>query len=164
MERQPMSEIIKETIEQIKELADTKTVIGEPLTVAGGTTIIPVSAVNVGTGIGGGEYGSKKKAEKNDACTVISDKFGGGGGAGITIKPVAFLVISPDGETKLLNIGENTGYASATIMGAINGIDTALDKAPDLIDKVKGLFSGKKKDESKPDEVKTIIVTDEVEK
>lgn len=167
-DRQPMSEIIKETLEKIKDIADTKTVIGEPINVIEGTTIIPVSKVNVGAGIGGGEYGSKTQVKKDGDKSVLSDKFGGGGGAGITVTPVAFLVITPDGEAKLLNIGENTGYAGAAIMGAVNGIDAALDKAPDIIDKVKGLLGGKKskdgkaetKDKAKAEKEITVIYTD----
>ena len=158
-DRQPMSEVIKETIDKVKSLADTKTVIGEPMTLIEGVTIIPVSRVSVGAGIGGGEYGTKKDRKKADAEKVITDNFGGGGGTGITVTPVAFLVVTADGEAKLLNIGENTGYASAAILGAVNGIDAALDKAPDIIDKVKGLF-GKKKKAVKTAEAET-VVTDE---
>ena len=58
-ERQPMSEVIKETIDKVKSLADTKTVIGEPMTLIEGVTIVPVSRVSIGAGIGGGEYGAK---------------------------------------------------------------------------------------------------------
>lgn len=147
-DKQPMSEIIKETIDKVKNVADTKTVIGEPITLIDGVTIIPVSKVSVGAGIGGGEYGTKKNKKNTDAETTTTDNFGGGGGTGITVTPVAFLVITADGETKLLNIGENSGYASAAIMGAVNGIDAALDKAPDIIEKIKFLFKGKKSKES----------------
>ena len=45
----------------------------------------------------------------------------------------------------MLNIGENTGYLSNAILGAVNGIDSALDKAPDILDKLKALFGSKKK-------------------
>lgn len=150
--KQPMSEVIKETIDKVKSLADTKTVIGDPITLIDGVTIIPVSKVSVGAGIGGGEYGTKKDKKKADSEKTVTDNFGGGGGTGITVTPVAFLVITANGEAKLLNIGENTGYASAAIIGAVNGIDAALDKAPDIIDKVKGLFKTKKsKDEAEKD-------------
>lgn len=145
-EKQPMSEIIKETIDKVKNIADTKTVIGDPITLIDGVTIIPVSKVSVGAGIGGGEYGTKKNRKKTDAETTTTDNFGGGGGTGITVTPVAFLIITAGGEAKLLNIGENSGYAGAAIMGAVNGIDAALDKAPDIIDKIKFLFKGKKSD------------------
>lgn len=148
-ERQPMSEVIKETIDKVKSIADTKTVIGDPITLIEGVTIIPVSRVSIGAGIGGGEYGAKKDRKKSDSEKVITDNFGGGGGTGITVTPVAFLVITADGEAKLLNIGENTGYLSTAILGAVNGVDAALEKAPDIIDKIKALFKGKKQAEAK---------------
>lgn len=145
-EKQPMSEIIKETLDKAQSLADTKTVIGEPLTLVEGVTIIPVSRVSVGVGLGGGEYGERKVNKKNELAKSTSDNFGGGGGTGITVTPVAFLVITADGDTKLLNIGENTGYLGSALLGAVNGIDRALDKAPDILDKLRGLFGKNKKD------------------
>ena len=70
-ERQPMSEVIKETIDKVKSLADTKTVIGEPMTLIEGVTIVPVSRVSIGAGIGGGEYGAKKDRKKEQTEKVI---------------------------------------------------------------------------------------------
>ncbi len=151
-EKQPMSEIIKETLDKAQSLADTKTVIGDPLTLVEGVTIIPVSRVSVGVGLGGGEYGERKVNKKNELAKTTSDNFGGGGGTGITVTPVAFLVITADGETKLLNIGENTGYLGNALLGAVNGIDRALDKAPDILEKLRGLFGKNKKDADKTDE------------
>lgn len=160
-EKQPMSEVIKETIERVKSVADTKTVIGEPITLIEGVTIIPVSKVTVGAGIGGGEYGTKKNKKKVDAEVTTTDNFGGGGGTGISVTPIAFLVITADGEAKLLNIGENTGYASAAILGAVNGIDAALDKAPDIIEKVKGLFKkNDKKSEAVSEEAVVTVLSE----
>lgn len=147
-DRRPMSEIIEETIEKIKTVADAKTVIGEPITLIDGVTIIPVSKVSVGLGIGGGEYGTKINKKKADNEVKTADNFGGGAGTGISVTPIAFLVITSDGEAKLLNIGENTGYLSNTIMGTVNGIDAALEKAPDIIEKVKGLFKGNNKEQT----------------
>ena len=146
MEKQSMSEIIKQTLKQVTDIADAKTVIGDPITLIDGVTIIPVSRISVGTALGGGEYGNKKQNKKENEEKVISDNFTGGGGTGISIIPVAFLIITADGEAKLLNIGENTGYFSSAIVGAANGIDSALDKAPEIIEKVKDLFKNKKKD------------------
>ena len=143
-ERQPMSEVIKETLDKMKSVADTKTVIGDPITLIDGVSIIPVSRVAVGVGLGGGEYGARKDRKKTDTEKVITDNFGGGGGTGITVTPVAFLVVTADGQAKLLNIGENTGYAGAAILGTVNGLDAALDKAPDIIEKIKALIKGKK--------------------
>ena len=131
-EKQNMADTVKEAIEKIRSMADTKTVIGEPISIAEKTTILPVSKVSIGLGLGGGEYGK-------------SSNTGSGGGTGLTVIPVCFLVIDNEtGDTKLLNVGENTGYDGLGIISAVNGIDKALDKAPDIIEKIKVLF--KKKD------------------
>ena len=140
-----MKETIREALEQVKKIADTKTVIGDPIQIVDGVTILPVSKVTVGTAIGGGEYDNRKSTAKSANTTVVNGSFTGGSGAGITVSPVAFLVINKDGETKLLNIGENSGYLEATILGAVNGFDTALDKMPGIWEKLAGLFGKKDK-------------------
>lgn len=159
-EKQPMSEVIKETIDKVKSIADTKTVIGEPITLIEGVTIIPVSRVSVGAALGGGEYGAKKDRRKEQTEKVVTDNFGGGGGTAVTVTPVAFLVITADGETRLLNIGENTGYLGNAVLGAVNGLDAALDKAPDIIEKIKGLFRKKKGSKDAESTETTVVITD----
>ena len=159
-EKQPMSEVIKETIDKVKSIADTKTVIGEPITLIEGVTIIPVARVSVGAALGGGEYGAKKDRRKEQTEKVVTDNFGGGGGTAVTVTPVAFLVITADGETRLLNIGENTGYLGNAVLGAVNGLDAALDKAPDMIEKIKGLFRKKKDSKDAESTETTVVITD----
>ena len=159
-EKQPMSEVIKETIDKVKNLADTKTVIGDPITLIEGVTILPVSRVSVGAALGGGEYGAKKDRRKEQTEKVVTDNFGGGGGTAVTVTPVAFLVITADGETRLLNIGENTGYLGNAVLGAVNGLDAALDKAPDIIEKIKGLFRKKKDSKDVESTETTVVITD----
>ena len=159
-EKQPMSEVIKETIDKVKSIADTKTVIGEPITLIEGVTIIPVSRVSVGAALGGGEYGAKKDRRKEQTEKVVTDNFGGGGGTAVTVTPVAFLVITADGETRLLNIGENTGYLGNAVLGAVHGLDAALDKAPDMIEKIKGLFRKKKDSKDAESTETTVVITD----
>ena len=159
-EKQPMSEVIKETIDKVKNLADTKTVIGDPITLIEGVTILPVSRVSVGAALGGGEYGAKKDRRKEQTEKVVTDNFGGGGGTAVTVTPVAFLVITADGETRLLNIGENTGYLGNAVLGAVNDLDAALDKAPDIIEKLKGLFRKKKDSKDVESTETTVVITD----
>lgn len=159
-EKQPMSEVIKETIDKVKSIADTKTVIGDPITLIEGVTILPVSRVSVGAALGGGEYGAKKDRRKEQTEKVVTDNFGGGGGTAVTVTPVAFLVITADGETRLLNIGENTGYFGNAMLGAVNGLDAALDKAPDIIQKIKGLFRKKKDSKDAESTETTVVITD----
>ena len=134
----PLSEVIKASLESIKRVIDSNTVVGEPITVLEGTTIIPVSKISVGFASAGAEYnGNKETKAKN---------FGGGGGTGITMTPVCFIVIDKNGETKILNVDSNSGYTgNEGFAGIVNGVDTLIDKAPDMIEKIKSIF--KKKDE-----------------
>ena len=72
----PVSELMAETIEKIKEAVDANTVVGEPI-VAGEITLIPVSKISLGFGTGGSEMGGKTPKIMGE------NPFGGGGGAGL---------------------------------------------------------------------------------
>ncbi len=119
--------ILSATIEKIRDLVDTSTIIGEPIHADGGTTIIPVSKVTYGFASGGADFPSKDPKEL----------FGGGGGAGVTITPVAFLVIS-DGEVTLKHI---TAYDNAA--------ERVVNLVPEMFDKVTSLVNKSKKDSAK---------------
>ncbi|MBQ4208742.1 MAG: sporulation protein YtfJ [Clostridia bacterium] len=119
--------ILSATIEKIRDLVDTSTIIGEPIHAEGGTTIIPVSKVTYGFASGGADFPSKDPKEL----------FGGGGGAGVTITPVAFLVIS-DGEVTLKHI---TAYDNAA--------ERVVNLVPEMFDKVTSLMNKSKKDAAK---------------
>ena len=129
----PISEIIKTALENVRGIADTGTVTGTPISVAGGTTIIPISKISVGIASGGAEYSGKKQN------AAAKNKFGGGGGTGITVNPVGFLIISPAGDVKMLNISDTQSFetGAAEIISAVDGL---IDKAPDVVSKIKDLF------------------------
>ena len=90
-EKNSVSELMETTMTKIREMVDSNSVIGEPITTPDGVTLIPVSRVSLGFGSGGGTYGQ------------TSERFGGGGGAGVKIDPVAFLVIK-DGQTRMMPV------------------------------------------------------------
>ena len=92
--KQTVSELLGISIEKVKEMADVNSIIGDPIKLDDGTTIIPVSKVSYGFASGGSDLPSK----------YDKDLFGGGAGAGVSIKPEGFLVISHDG-----NGGEGDG-------------------------------------------------------
>ena len=121
----PVNEILGISIDKIREMADVNAIIGEPLALADGTTIIPVSKVSYGFASGGSDLPSK----------YDKDLFGGGAGAGVSIKPEGFLVISPDGAAKMV-----------TMEGKSDPISSALEKMPQIIDKVTGFINNRKKD------------------
>lgn len=136
MAETPISEIIRTSLENVKKMVDANTIVGEPMTVLENTVIVPVSKVSCGIATGGSDFGGKT-AEK-------SKNFGGGGGTGITVTPVAFLVISANGDVKMLNVGENSGFASGKVADTIATVDGIIDKAPDMVAKIAAMF--KKKD------------------
>lgn len=125
----PVSELLGISMEKIKEMADVNAIIGEPISLPDGTTIIPVSKVSYGFASGGSDLPSK----------YDKDLFGGGAGAGVSIKPEGFLVISPDGSAKMVTMEANS-----------DPISNAIEKVPAIIEKVSG-FIGKKKGEKAGD-------------
>ena len=116
--------ILTSTIDKIRDLVDTSTIIGEPIYAEGGTTIIPVSKVTYGFASGGADFPSKSN----------KDLFGGGGGAGVTITPIAFLVVN-GGEVTLKHI---TAYDNAA--------ERVVNLVPEMFDKVTGFINKTKKD------------------
>lgn len=114
------------TIEKIREMVDANTVMGDPITTADGTVLIPVSKISYGFASGGADVPTKKSDSKG--------AFGGGAGAGVTVVPVAFIVIK-DGDAKMLQIQAFEGST-----------DRIIGMAPELIDKITSMF---KKDKSK---------------
>ncbi len=133
----PVSDLLGISIEKIKEMADVNAIIGEPIKLPDGTTIIPVSKVSYGFASGGSDLPSK----------YDKDLFGGGAGAGVSIKPEGFLVISPDGAAKMVSME-----------GSSDPISSAIEKAPMVIEKISGFINKKKKG---GEEVEADGITDE---
>lgn len=123
MKETPVNKIMENTLEKMREMVDVSTIIGEPM-VADGTTLIPVSKVTYGFTSGGTDLPSKSNAEL----------FGGGGGGGISITPVAFIVIQND-KVRLMQIDNYTSSA-----------DRAISMIPELVDQVSQLLKSKNDD------------------
>lgn len=133
MGEHPIQGLMNTALQNIREMMDANTIIGEQITTADGTVIIPVSRVSYGFASGGSDFTNKSN----------KDLFGGGSGAGGTIMPIAFIVVS-NGEVKLLQISQNTTPA-----------DKAISLVPELFDKITALF-GKGKNKKKETETETI--------
>lgn len=144
-----LNEIIQTSLEKIKELSETGTVVGEPINTASGTVIIPVSKVSLGFASGGVELGNKQKRAADNAAQSRDPSFGGGGGTGLTISPVGFLVVSPDGNVNMLSVAP----PSVTAGNSISAVGDILEKSPDIIRRLKEVFSKEKSDEYKADRV-----------
>lgn len=93
--------LLREAMESIRTMVDVNTVIGDPFETGNGTVIVPLSRVCVGLAAGGGEYQIPPAGEKDDKRDY---PFGGGSGAGISVSPVGFLVTTPDGSVRMLNV------------------------------------------------------------
>ena len=121
------------TMDKIKEMVDVNTVIGDPIPTQDGTTVIPISRVSYGFASGGTDLPSKAQPNKG--------LFAGGSGAGITITPIAFLAVK-NGSVRILQIEP---YFSP--------VDRALEKIPDVMDKLNALvqnFRGEQPSQEEP--------------
>ena len=136
-ENSNLSELIGNALKSLKELSDSETIVGSPIVTASGVTVIPVSKLSMGFVGGGLDYGKKLKA-KPDVKEYSEGKpnFGGGGGTGVSLVPVAFLVVSAEGNVSVLPI---TNEASD------NALSNLIERAPAIFEKIKTKLSKKKK-------------------
>lgn len=123
-EKRTINEMLGVSLEKIKEMADTSAIIGDPITTPDGTTVIPISKVSYGFASGGSDLPSKYDKEL----------FGGGAGAGVSIKPEGFLVISPNGDVKMVTMDS----ANDPISSAVNAVPSIVEKIQSIIAKKKG--------------------------
>ena len=154
-QKNKLNELVDTALDNLRGLVDANTVIGTPIVTASGTTVIPVSKVSIGIAGGGNDYSQKAET----ASGKVS--FSGGGGTGLTMIPLGFLVVSADGSVELLNIANPTGKKSAEAIAKPapdlgSAIETVLDKAPEAISKIKDVFTKKKKDEPASDEMEVV--------
>ena len=141
MAESKLTDVIGTSLEKIKELADGETVIGDPIVTAGGTTVIPVSKVSVGLASGGLDYAGKKDS--------ANQNFGGGGGTGITVTPIAFLIIAADGGIQLLPI------TTPAQVGTVDKVTSHIEKSPEILSQLKNVFKKDKKEEKDKAEPET---------
>ena len=134
MKDQSASGILATAIDKIKDMVDCQTIIGDPIDAGDGIKVIPISKVTYGFASGGSDFPSKSAKEL----------FGGGGGAGVTISPVAFLVINK-GEVSVMYICEGSESSAERIIGMVPDV---VNKVGDIVNK----FNGDKK-ENKDDSV-----------
>ncbi len=120
MSENNLKSVMDTTMDKLRTMVDADTIIGTPI-VVGNVTLLPISRVSFGLATGGSDFPSKSGQEL----------FGGGGGAGVTVNPVAFICINGD------NVHMMPVYSE------MNTIDKAINMAPELIDKIKSLFDKK---------------------
>lgn len=130
-DKHELESLMRSTMENLRDMIDVNTVIGDIVETSDGTSIIPISKVSFGFASGGSEFGSdiplKKEEEKYP--------FGGGSGAGVSVKPIAFLIVK-DGMVRLQPVDYD------------NTVDRVVDSIPQVIEMVKEFFNDKKVDNS----------------
>lgn len=125
----PIEGLMKTAMESIKEMVDVNTVVGDAVETNDGTVIIPISQVACGFAAGGGEYEFHNGSKSPDI------PFGGGSGAGVSVKPIGFLVVRMN-DVRLLSVNGNSLA------------ERVVDLAPHFIDKIEGIMQ--RKDRSRP--------------
>lgn len=147
MSEHPIEGLMVTAMNSIQDMVDVNTIIGEPIETSNNIIIIPISKVGFGFAAGGSEFKGETLDEytKKDKEEAIQYRlpFGGGSGAGVSISPVAFLVVQQN-SVKLLPVS----HCSA--------VDKLLDYVPDLMEKVNSYLnkSMQNKKEEKKDEMK----------
>lgn len=134
-EKHQIGEIMGVTMDKIKEMIDVNTIVGEPIRTPDGITIIPVSKVSMGFASGGSDFVSKNQSGSKNP-------FGGGGGAGVNIAPVAFLVVNKD-RVRLLPVAPPPGGTAERVV----------EMVPEIVDKVANMIGKKKEDGETDNEV-----------
>lgn len=130
---------MESAINNLKTVMGADTIIGDAINTESGTVIIPVSKLSVGFVSGGLDYAGKVPEKQ-------SNNFGGGGGTGLTMTPVCFLVIDKNGKVEVLGVNSPARNHPDPVSDIIGFIE----KSPELISKFKEAF-GKKKDEETED-------------
>ena len=125
MAEHPIQGLMNVTMDKIRQMADSNTIIGKPIKTDDGTTILPVSRISFGFASAGTDFDGKNAANK--------DLFGSGSGAGVNIQPVAFLVVK-DGCVRTIQLSDGS-----------NTVDRALTMLPELVDKVSALLKKEEK-------------------
>lgn len=126
MSENNLKSLMDATMEKLRAMVDADVITGTPINV-GEITLVPVSRVSFGLATGGSDFPTKAQGQL----------FGGGGGAGVTVVPIAFIVISGD-NVKMM-----------PIYNELSSVEKAISMAPDLLEKAKELFPKKEKSEKK---------------
>ena len=132
MSEHPIESLMMTAMSSIQDMVDVNTIIGEPIETSNNIVIIPISKVSFGFAAGGSEFRGEtlKEYNKKDKDEEIQYKlpFGGGAGAGVSINPVAFLVVQ-EGSVKLMPVDHDSC------------LDKILDYVPDLMQKLNEMFN-----------------------
>lgn len=144
MPEHPIQGLMKTAMASIKDMVDVNTIVGEAVETPDGTVIIPISRVTFGFAAGGGDYEPEEAAAEQAAGS-----FGGGSGAGVSVRPVGFLVCSPTSGVRFMPVEGNVVY------------DRLLDLVPRTLDKIQEMMK-QKDNEAEMDELAGTVETSQL--
>lgn len=124
---QNLPNMLDNTIAKIREMVDSNSVVGEPISAGDGVTIIPISRISIGLAGGGSDFVSKNPNKQDNP-------FGGGVGAGVKVSPIAFLIIK-DGNVRMLPVATPANTTA----------DRLVEMVPDTLDKIAAFVDSRTK-------------------
>ena len=138
MEEHPIQGLMKTAMENIKEMVDVNTIVGDPVETPDGSVILPISRVGFGFAAGGSEFYSSSVGVSSEEADM---PFGGGSGGGVSIQPIAFLVVNKE-QVKVVPLDNQTHL-----------FERLIESTPAVIDKIQSMFGDGDRDrEYPPDE------------
>lgn len=136
-EEHPIQGLMTTAMENLQKMVEVNTIIGDPVKSPDGSLIIPVSKVGFGFAAGGSEFNSNQQGDSEATLP-----FGGGSGGGVSITPVAFLIINEQG-VKMVRLDQRTHV-----------YEKIIDAAPQVVEKVQQMMKDSPKNEKKNEEEK----------
>jgi sporulation protein YtfJ len=136
MSEHPIQGLMKVAMENIKQMVDVNTIVGDPVETPDGSVIMPISKVGFGFAAGGSEFVTDSEIEieggnRGDALNAkVALPFGGGSGGGVSITPIAFLVVGKNG-VKVVPLDNQTHI-----------LERLIDSAPQVVDKIQSMIKG----------------------
>ncbi|MCK4257559.1 MAG: GerW family sporulation protein [Halanaerobiales bacterium] len=132
----PIETLMSSALENIKGMVDVNTIVGDPVETPNGEVIIPISRVSFGFAAGGSEFILKTNGNSKDSNgkEVKGSPFGGGSGAGVSLNPVAFLVVGKD-QVRLLPVSNNAV------------LERLINIAPEMMQEIKEIMKNVKKED-----------------
>lgn len=128
MEGHPIQGLMKTAMESIKDMVDVNTIVGDAVETPDGSVIIPISKVGFGFASGGGEYSQNEQTLKDTSSMNTDLPFAGGAGAGVSVQPVAFMVVG-QGQIRLLPVNQNTM------------VERVIDLAPQIMTEIQNMLN-----------------------
>lgn len=127
-----IKELLSTALRDARTAMDTDTVVGDPICLDNGITVIPLSKVAMGFASGGLDFPSNRHDSRKN--------FGGGGGTGVTITPIGFLTIYPEGRVEVIPV-------APTEMGPVEQIADMISRAPEIINRIRSVITGEEIDD-----------------